>query len=412
MASLKKKQGSSYKGGGFVIAAVALFLVLTINSLMLLITYQKTSSIFTTTSKEMNLINSANGQLVAANTEVLEIVAGIGNMDGHINAITAMFEGIREKLDNYEKIEGHDEMALRRFRYARAFIEAYDEKLLTYQIRLNASRNSRDEEADKFLAQIPYIYQEEIAPLQLNASEMMVASISIGAASANKRTAESIRFVYFIVSILAVVLVLGEIAILLVARYTRRSIDEIDRKNAQFAEASSKLMRSREKMEDISTLNILTGLKNRYALEQDIGSRLADSQFNIAVFDLDGFRQINDMYGYDFGDEYLSQIAERLRNEFGAFCDLYNIAGNEFCAVFNREVSDTQAIHYVEGICNAMASPYTIFNLTVQLTVSASTYHYVAGDCLNLNSLLVKMDGALRYVKRQGGGRIQEVMNI
>ena len=127
---------------------------------------------------------------------------------------------------------------------------------------------------------------------------------------------------------------------------------------------------------------------------------------------MDNFRSINDMYGYDFGDEYLSLVAERLRSEFGQHAEIYNITGNEFCAVFNREVSDSQALHYVEGIAAAMSSPYTVFNLTVQLSVSASTYHYVAGDCLNVNSLLVKMDNALWNAKRQGGGQIHQVMNI
>ena len=165
-------------------------------------------------------------------------------------------------------------------------------------------------------------------------------------------------------------------------------------------------------MEDIAVTGILTGLKNRYALEQDIGDRLAEEQFNIAVFDMDNFRSINDTYGYDFGDEYLSQVAERLRSEFDQFADIYNITGNEFCFVFKRTVSDTQALRLVDSIAAVMSSPYTIFNLTVQLSVSAATYHYLAGDCLNVNSLLVKMDNVLRNAKRAGGGQILQVVNI
>jgi hypothetical protein len=80
--------------------------------------------------------------------------------------------------------------------------------------------------------------------------------------------------------------------------------------------------------------------------------------------------------------------------------------------VFKRTVSDTQAIRLVDSIAAVMSSPYTIFNLTVQLSVSASTYHYLAGDCLNVNSLLVKMDNVLRNAKRAGGGQILQVVNI
>ena len=269
-----------------------------------------------------------------------------------------------------------------------------------------------DSKIEEFQNSLKDVYEQEIAPLQTAAAEMMVSSISIATSDANKRTDDAARNMYLILAVLAAILIIGEIAVFLAARYNKRASEEISRKSAQFADASSKLMRSREKMEDIAVSNILTGLKNRYALEQDIGERLSTEQFNIAVFDLDNFRSINDTYGYDFGDEYLAQMAERLREEFDQFADIYNITGNEFCFVFKRTVSDTQVIRLVENIVNVMTSPYTILNLTVQLTVSGSTYHYLAGDCLNVNSLLVKMDNVLRNAKRAGGGQIFQVMNI
>jgi diguanylate cyclase (GGDEF)-like protein len=412
-SSVKNEKKTGYSGKGFIVAAIALFVIMTMNTLMLIATYFGTQKIFNSTSSEMSLINSSNGQLSSVNEQVLEIISGIGNNEAHINTISGLFSDIERKMDTYEGMGDHDKYSLRRMRHAKAYLKAYNNKIMSYRNDiLNISSKEDPVAAASFSEQLPDIYQQEIAPLRAAASEMMVASININSAAAARRTASAIRYLYVVVAVLVAVLIIGEVAIFLVARYTRRSMEEIDRKNSQFAEASSKLMRSREKMEDLATVNILTGMKNRYALESDIGERLAGDQFNIAVFDMDGFRQINDMYGYDFGDEYLSQIAERLKNEYGQYCEIYNITGNEFCAVFNREVSDTQALHYVEGICNAMSSPYTIFNLTVQLTVSASTYHYVAGDCLNVNSLLVKLDNAMRNAKRQGGGQIHQVMNI
>ena len=322
-------------------------------------------------------------------------------------------------------MENHDENALKRFRHARAYVNAYHQKMYDYQDKLYKlmeplrsesttplEKQQAAQELAIFKAQIPDIYQQEIEPLQNAASQMMVASISIGGAAAGKRGALTIRALYLVLIVMFLILVAGEVTLYLIARYTKRANAEIDRKNAQFAEASSKLMRSREKMEDIAVTNILTGMKNRYALDRDLSERLAEEQFNIAVFDMDNFRSINDMYGYDFGDEYLAQVAERLKSDFGQVAELYSITGNEFCAVFNRDISDSQALLYVERIAACMSAPFTVFNLTVQLSVSASTYHYVAGDCLNVNSLLVKLDNALRNAKRQGGGQIHQVMNI
>ena len=417
----KQEKKSAYSGKPFLAAMIALAVISIVNMFFVYYTYKDTSETFTTTSEMMHHMNTADGHLNAANAAVLRVAgkigagdvpqAQIGFMQGNISEIHSHFETINYELDEYDKVTDKDSLAYKRFKHARAYLDAYHNKLIQYQDRMTSLISFLNPDAPDY-APPASIYQQEIHPLQNSAERMMVAAISIGSADADAKAQRTVRILYVTLAVMGVILIAGEVTLFLIARYTRRANEEIDRKNAQFAEASSKLMRSREKMEDIAVTNILTGMKNRYALDQDLTDRLANEQFNIAVFDMDNFRSINDMYGYDFGDEYLALVAERLRSEFGQHAEIYNITGNEFCAVFNREVSDSQALHYVEGIAAAMSSPYTVFNLTVQLSVSASTYHYVAGDCLNVNSLLVKMDNALRNAKRQGGGQIHQVMNI
>lgn len=407
---------SGFRAKGYIAAAILLLVVLTLNSVMVYFTHRGTRMIFENTSAELSLINSSNSQLQEANEHVLEIVGGIGGtnaMQGHINAISALFDSIRSNLDRYEALDDHDEMALRRFNHARAYIDAYDNKMKQYRDMIYEYQQNNDAEGlATFLEQIPNIYQQEIAPLQSAASEMMVASVSIAITSANRRGKQSIRYVYLIVAILAGVLIIGETALFFIARYNKRSVEEIERKNRQYEEAASKLGRSRERMKDIAVTNILTNMKNRYALDQDLSERLATDQFNMAVFNVDNFRSINDLYGYDFGDELLSMMAERLRERFGEHAEIYNITGNEFVFIFNRDVSDNMAMQLIDGIVQAFASPYTVSNLTVQLTVTGVHYHYLAGDCLNVNSLLVKVDNVIREAKRAGGAQVRQVVDI
>lgn len=407
------KQKSGFRQITFVIIGIVLAVIMLLNMSLLYLNHAAAFRTFNTTSVEMNYINNSNGLLQQINGELSLMIAGIGNTQAHMEKIFTLFPQLQEKMDAYENISGHNELAARRFRHARAYINAYESKLSTYREQFNEVLKTNDEaQIEAFRSSLKNIFEQEISPLQTAAAEMMIASISIASTTATKRTMESTRNMGLILAVLAAILVIGEIAVFLVARYTKRATEEINRKSAQFADASSKLVRSREKMEDIAVSNLLTGLKNRYALERDISERLATEQFHISVFDLDNFRSINDTYGYDFGDEYLAQIAERLKEEFEQFADVYNITGNEFCFVFKRTVSDTQVIRLVENIVNVMTAPYTILNLTVQLTVSGSTYHYLAGDCLNVNSLLVKMDNVLRNAKRAGGGQIFQVMSI
>lgn len=406
------KTETSFKRTPFIVAAVGLFLAIALSISTLLFTYNRTQQVSDRTSSQSSLINSSNSMLSSINEEMLLMAASIGQIDAHIGASTGIFEAINGRLDQYEKIEGLDELALRRLAHARAYLDAYQRRVLQIREDLMAARQSGGAAVTNFMNSVPDIYQQELAPLANAAHSMLTVTININVANASRKTTENIRLMDVIALVMIIGLIVGEIAIFFIARRTKRASEEIDRKNAQFADASSKLMRSREKMEDIAVSNILTGMKNRYALEADINDRLASEQFNIAVFDMDNFRSINDMYGYEFGDEYLAQVAERLKAEFSQFAEIYNITGNEFCFVFNREVSDTQALRLVENIVSVMNSPYTIFNLTVQLTVSASTYHYLAGDCLNVNSLLVKMDNVLRNAKKSGGGQILQVVDI
>ncbi|MBQ6039967.1 MAG: GGDEF domain-containing protein [Oscillospiraceae bacterium] len=406
----KDKKG---KGLGYIFLAIAFALVMLLNMFLVSWIYKKSDETSQIMSQDSRTINSANGQLQSVNEQFMELIARVGVPLQHVGTINALLPAIQNALNTYEQMEGHDALATRRFHHARAYINAYQEKVTACCEKISALENGDDSEAkEAYYAELPEIYEQEIAPLQSSASQMFIASIGIANAASAKRNAALSGNMNLVRLLMLGILLLGEIAIILAGRFRKRANEEIMRKTAQFADASSKLMRSREKMEDIAVSNILTGLKNRYALEQDIGDRLVNEQFYIAVFDMDNFRSINDTYGYDFGDEYLAQVSERLKNEFEQFADIYNITGNEFCFVFKRTVSDTQALRLVDNIAAVMSSPYTIFNLTVQLSCSASTYHYMAGDCLNVNSLLVKMDNVLRNAKRAGGGQILQVVNI
>jgi len=409
----KKTKDSGFNLKGFIISGIMLLLVFGLSIFMIGYVYNQANENQNTISLEMNLINSSNSQLSSINNEIVQIVGGMGNVTGHVSAITGMFNSIKVKLDQYEAMPGHAEDALNRLRIAKAYVNAFSSKLKEYRDELNrVTATGTLAERKAFMENIPNIYDQEISPLMTASSQMMVATIQIATEAANDRTLSTVHKVYALMGVMVALLVVFELALFFFARYTKRSMEEIEHKNKQVQEASSKLSRSREKMEAAVQTNFLTGFKNRYSLEQDIGERLASEQFNIAAFDLDGFKSINDMYGYDFGDEYLVQIADRLKNEFGQSAEIYNITGNEFVFVFHREVSDSQTIRLVENIVSVMNAPYTIFNLTVQLTVSAAHYHYMAGDCLNVNSLLVKLDNVIRNAKRSGGGQILPVSDL
>ena len=403
MAKAKNKTHST----AYTLAAILLALVTAANMVLVYYMYSDVTSIGAKTSKTMNTINSVNGELQSINQRVLTIIAGIGTEQSQMaiaDSITASFDSIEEKLDTFENYEGLSDATLKRCRHARVFLEAYRGRLSAMKDQFFSEEGLKDSMAD--------LYTQDIYPLETTATEMLIATIGINAADTARQQARTGQVFIVTELIMLAIFILGELAIMLAARRAKKAQLELEERERNLQEVGAKLKSTRQKASDLALTNLLTGMKNRYALDNDISGRLETDRFNIAVFDMDNFRIINDTYGYEFGDEYLAAIAEKLKEEFGDVAEIYNITGNEFCFLFNKEYTESQSMAFVQRIHSVMCSPFTVLNITVQLTASGAAYHYLPGDCLNVNSLLVKLDTTMRGAKMNGGNMVNTVVNM
>ena len=85
----------------------------------------------------------------------------------------------------------------------------------------------------------------------------------------------------------------------------------------------------------------LTGLPNRRMLydrfEQSLSrARREDGRIAVFMLDLDGFKQINDQYGHQVGDEVLRQIAARLVRQIRQLDTVARLGGDEFVVLLHR----------------------------------------------------------------------------
>jgi two-component system cell cycle response regulator len=80
----------------------------------------------------------------------------------------------------------------------------------------------------------------------------------------------------------------------------------------------------------------LTGLGNRRKLDADLVAELHDSAAAnpsvLLLFDLDGFKAYNDMFGHLAGDALLSRVGARLKAAVSGHGAAYRLGGDEFCA--------------------------------------------------------------------------------
>ena len=88
----------------------------------------------------------------------------------------------------------------------------------------------------------------------------------------------------------------------------------------------------------------LTGIRGRRAFNDALLS--LEQQYAIAIVDIDHFKQFNDTYGHDTGDQVLRMVAARL-TEVGGGGQAFRCGGEEFAIVF-RDLSAKEAFERLE----------------------------------------------------------------
>ena len=84
------------------------------------------------------------------------------------------------------------------------------------------------------------------------------------------------------------------------------------------------------------THDLLTGLKNRFAFDHD---KTKTTHPLIMLVNIDRFKDINDVFGNQAGNELLRAVAKQLQtfsNTESSFVDAYRIGGDEFCLLFEN----------------------------------------------------------------------------
>jgi diguanylate cyclase (GGDEF)-like protein len=123
----------------------------------------------------------------------------------------------------------------------------------------------------------------------------------------------------------------------------------------------------------------LTGLPNRRRFEHLLVEALRRSERNhtrtaLLMLDLNGFKQINDSYGHDTGDELLKRVAHNLRAAIRAPDTLARLGGDEFIVIVTdvpvNEPVDHIADNCVGRLSGALSKPVQINGNAV--TVSGS----------------------------------------
>jgi diguanylate cyclase (GGDEF)-like protein len=170
---------------------------------------------------------------------------------------------------------------------------------------------------------------------------------------------------------------------------------------------TSPLMASDVRHRADSTLDQLTGLLNRCALEQRFAeiteqAALTGDSVSVVMADIDRFKRINDEHGHSVGDAVLRDVAYSLRRELRTFELLYRLGGEEFLLLLPG-ADGAMAEQIAENLRSAIADlrPAGI-DLTCSFGVASATGRDVA-----FASLMAQCDTALYAAKRLGRNRVE-----
>jgi len=171
------------------------------------------------------------------------------------------------------------------------------------------------------------------------------------------------------------------------------------------------LRESEEQFRQMALHDALTGVATRTLLQDRLdiaveSVRRRKTGMALLILDIDKFKQVNDTYGHQAGDEVLRVTARRLREIVRKSDTVARFGGDEF-VVLLPDLSGPEAAEMIaENIVKKLGIPVSFKDRLVPVSASAGICIAFATD-LNADTLMRNADAALYYVKAHGRNGFQ-----
>lgn len=170
---------------------------------------------------------------------------------------------------------------------------------------------------------------------------------------------------------------------------------------------SRRFAAQRQMLEEMASLDPLTGAGNRRLLKRDLNaallrSRLQREPCTLVVMDIDRFKQVNDRFGHEAGDDVLERFVRHVRSHMRSGDSLYRMGGEEFVLLLPGMDRDSAR----------QALPELHARLSGTIAGPAGPVHFSAGAATlstadDWSRWLARADTAMYKAKRAGRNRIE-----
>ncbi|MCC2653222.1 MAG: hypothetical protein K0R61_1263 [Microvirga sp.] len=235
---------------------------------------------------------------------------------------------------------------------------------------------------------------EILSPLEGPLAQLASASHNHGAALVQKDQQELIRLHWAFSGIAAILILVGVILILLLNRHNRLLGD------------------AHEELHVLAHQDALTGLPNRVVLRNQLEQALASKRPNgrtiaVSYLDLDHFKDVNDSFGHETGDELLKAVAERLQDCIPAVEGqvrnlISRFGGDEFAILQTGIRRPDESAALASRIVDALREPFSVNGQ--EIFIGTSIGIALAQGPVTSSQILKHADMALYHAKADGRG--------
>lgn len=174
----------------------------------------------------------------------------------------------------------------------------------------------------------------------------------------------------------------------------------------EVAKYNKNLKNLNKKLEQMSITDNLTGLFNRYRMDESLRqelerSRRYGSPFSLILLDIDNFKSVNDEFGHNTGDQVLKKVAHILKTRTRRSDIICRWGGEEFL-ILSVETRCLEAEKYAEYIRKQME--LFNFDLGHNLTASFGVAEYRGQE--KVEEIIKYADEAMYKSKKTGRNRV------
>ncbi len=161
-----------------------------------------------------------------------------------------------------------------------------------------------------------------------------------------------------------------------------------------------------DELKNLAMFDQLTKLPNRHYFHEHLESTIQrhkrkKEHFALLFLDLDGFKNINDTLGHDYGDLLLQEIASRLSGCIRESDFVARLGGDEFTIVLENVEKVEDIEHIADQIIYAISKEIDLDGTKAYVSGSIGISRYlIDSDCANL--LMQYADLAMYHAKENG----------